>query len=197
MKKATMRGVILSILGVLATAGFSTAGLMSFESFPGNGSGTITLPYTEDGITMDSLTTPTWVGYSMVEPEDHNVVHFDGGTIGFDMGGASFDLTAIDFDFVGVPATALEVTSSKGYTVVLPETEGVLGTYFFDSYSGFSGITSFAVYDPSTYACIEFDWIGTNGDIGEVNPIPEPATMLLFGTGVVGLAGYRLRRKNK
>lgn len=27
------------------------------------------------------------------------------------------------------------------------------------------------------------------------NPVPEPATMLLFGTGIAGLAGTRLRRK--
>ncbi len=29
------------------------------------------------------------------------------------------------------------------------------------------------------------------------NPIPEPATMLLFGTGITGLVGLRLRRKKK
>jgi len=29
------------------------------------------------------------------------------------------------------------------------------------------------------------------------NPVPEPTTMLLFGTGLIGLAGSRLRRKGK
>ena len=31
----------------------------------------------------------------------------------------------------------------------------------------------------------------------DVSPIPEPATMLLFGTGIAGLVGSRLRRKKK
>ena len=36
-----------------------------------------------------------------------------------------------------------------------------------------------------------------SGQVSAANPVPEPATMLLFSTGLVGLAGYRLKRKGK
>jgi len=33
--------------------------------------------------------------------------------------------------------------------------------------------------------------------IGEQNPVPEPATLLLFGSGMLGLAGLRFRRRTQ
>lgn len=41
-------------------------------------------------------------------------------------------------------------------------------------------------------------WQVRNGEVlPPVDPVPEPATMLLFGTGLAGLVGSRLRKKKK
>jgi hypothetical protein len=35
------------------------------------------------------------------------------------------------------------------------------------------------------------------GDVTATAPVPEPATILLFGTGLVGLAGFRKKLKKR
>lgn len=41
------------------------------------------------------------------------------------------------------------------------------------------------------------DWTGGDVALITVSPIPEPATMLLFGSGLAGLAGARLKRRKR
>lgn len=61
----------------------------------------------------------------------------------------------------------------------------------------FTGTASYALFDYSTSGRYILDnFSGTFGSAGTPTPTPEPGTLLLLGSGVLGLAAYRkLRRK--
>ena len=50
-------------------------------------------------------------------------------------------------------------------------------------------------------ASLQWAIAGIKGEVrinaNAVAPVPEPATMLLFGTGLAGLAGFSFKRKKK
>ncbi len=95
-------------------------------------------------------------------------------------------------------------SSGSGYwgsgTAILNST----GTGFYGS-SEFHGIIALSgSFDSISFTHTSDYWhgftVGVSGlaDAGSgPNPIPEPSTMLLFGVGLAGLAGVRLRKKKQ
>ena len=118
-----------------------------------------------------------------------------GDLISMNSGGATFSLQSFDFGshFSEVPFSVIGTYSGGATTVASFNLDGNIAT--FETFS----------LDASFVNLTKVEWLHQGGIQGIFNidnivvnssqPVPEPATMLLFGTGIAGLAGSRLRRK--
>jgi PEP-CTERM motif len=101
------------------------------------------------------------------------------------------------------------VTSSTGSSMLLPSSDWGMG-YLFTGVadndatpierlwldSNYDGITSFSVTSQNA-SCFGLDNFYLDQEAPPVDPVPEPATMFLFGIGLVGLVGSRIKKKKK
>ena len=81
---------------------------------------------------------------------------------------------------------------------------GVIGELGGNSWSitidqlGYSNVSSLIAYGATSSIALDMD-LGKDIVLtaGGGNPVPEPATIFIFGTGLAGLVGTRLRRHKK
>lgn len=123
-------------------------------------------------------TAPTGSGFTFRDGNLGNVPQFNGAVLDFGF------TTSNNGAFTnGFPNNGIAPGSSLTFTV---------------SGSAFAGMTPEAICNA---IFVRFQRVGANGegsDVGRPNPVPEPMTMLLFGTGLAGVAARaRRRRGNK
>lgn len=201
MKKKILAGIATGML-ILGITGFAGATTLVYSN-PNLGDHTtdaVTInltglaPHSEITINFDLYILDSWDGNTPT-----------GGTVppdyfGFSLDGVAHSWTFDNFDYGD--ETNTDIADATGNFNAI-NGWGEIDRFFADYNDGFTFVhssdtlnLSFYGYGAGFQSITDESWRVTNLAVSS-DPVPEPATMFLFGTGLAGLVGTKLRRKKK
>ncbi len=207
MKKKLLAGLATGVF-MFCIIGIANATVIFSDNFDNENNGKAELNYSDftnwtisDG-TVDLIGNGDW---QLGQDSSHGLfIDMDGSTYnaGKMLSTQFFDLAAGDyslsFDLAG------NHRNSSPETVTVQANIGILSqNYSLARDANFSTFTEYFTLVDTTNISLSFEGLGVdnvgmlldNVLLERVDPVPEPATMFLFGTGLAGLVGSRLRRK--
>ncbi|GAB6096762.1 hypothetical protein JCM14469_30150 [Desulfatiferula olefinivorans] len=176
--------------------------------------------YIEDGFRVDFVggygTIGNYYQWYTGEGVDNSVIHahpfYSIDIVFTKVDGTAFDLNYVDMTsntITGGGASSGEelsyITASNGSSLLLPSSDwgieylsngvtpsdGIARLWLDDT---FDGITSFTISSLNAY-CFGMDNFYIDEPPPPVDPVPEPATMILLGSGLACLAGFRRKSR--